>query len=121
MMPILEISPSRISVRAHIRALIRRLLDHPAGDLIQPADADLPDLKVRDRAGVPPSTLIWVSEAAGWGRAEIRLRRATLRVSLPHACRVMRRQPRWAPLAQMRLAVWLGRMNLAVPRIQGSV
>jgi hypothetical protein len=66
-MPILEISPSRISVRAHIRALTRRWWDHPAGDLIQPADADLPDLKVRDRAGVPPSSLIWLSEAAGWG------------------------------------------------------
>jgi hypothetical protein len=41
-------------VRAHIRALIRPLLNHPAGDLIQPADADLPDPKVWDRAGVPP-------------------------------------------------------------------
>jgi hypothetical protein len=31
-------------------------LNHPAGDLIQPAGADLPDPKVRDRAGVPPSS-----------------------------------------------------------------
>src|SRR5215208_3905235 len=43
-------------VRAHIRALIRPLLNHPTGDLIQPADANLPDPKVRDRAGVPPSS-----------------------------------------------------------------
>jgi hypothetical protein len=102
-------------VRAHIRALIRRLLNHPAGDLIQPADADLPDLQVRDRAGVPPSSLIWLSEAAGWARKS-GLRRATLRVSLHHACRVMRRQPRSAPLAQGQLAEWSCRMNSAVPR-----
>jgi hypothetical protein len=49
---------------------------------MKPADADLPDLKVRDRAGVPPSSLIWLSEAAGWGGRKSGLRRATLRVSL---------------------------------------
>jgi hypothetical protein len=74
-MPILEISPSRISVRAHIRALTRRLLGPSGRRSHPPADADLPDPKVRDRAGVPPSSLIWLSEAAGWGRAEIRLRK----------------------------------------------
>jgi hypothetical protein len=43
--------------------------DHPAGDLIQPADADLPDPNVRDRAGVPPSSLIWLrSRGLGGGR-----------------------------------------------------
>jgi hypothetical protein len=76
-MAILEISPSRIPFELTFVHGHDGCWDHPAGDLIQPADADLPDLKVRDRAGVPPSSLIWLSEAAGWGRAEIRLRRAT--------------------------------------------
>jgi hypothetical protein len=63
----LEISPPRISVRAHIRVLTPRWLDHPAGDLTQPADADLPDPNVRDRAG----------------RAEIMLRMGIFEISLP--------------------------------------
>jgi hypothetical protein len=120
-MAILEISPSRISVRAHVRARTRRLLG-PSGRRSHPTGRRRPARSQCAEPGRRAAVIIDLAQKprAG-GRAEIRLRRATLRVSLPHACRVMRRQPRWAPLAQMRLAVWLGRMNLAVPRIQGSV
>jgi hypothetical protein len=45
-MPIRGISPPWISIRAHICVLTRRLVDPPAGDLIPPADDDLPDPKL---------------------------------------------------------------------------